>query len=140
MRCKTGNKHPQGFTLIELMIVIAVIGILAAIAIPNFISYRNKAYCSHAESDANQVAAYIADYFAIPENTILPPADGVTIYLGYQLNHKRYENSLQIVGSADTSIEILVTDGSRGCPQKYRDASEDWTGYVYQKVMSPVRY
>ncbi len=38
---KTNNK---GFTLIELMIVIAIIGILAAIAIPNFIAYRNKSF------------------------------------------------------------------------------------------------
>ena len=48
---KTNNK---GFTLIELMIVIAIIGILAAIAIPNFIAYRNKSFCSATESDANQ--------------------------------------------------------------------------------------
>ncbi len=57
---KTNNK---GFTLIELMIVIAIIGILAAIAIPNFIAYRNKSFCSRAESDANTIAAAIADYF-----------------------------------------------------------------------------
>mgnify|MGYP003573970617 CR=1 FL=1 len=62
---KTNNK---GFTLIELMIVIAIIGILAAIAIPNFIAYRNKSFCSATESDANNIASAVSDYFAIPAN------------------------------------------------------------------------
>ncbi|MCI5211232.1 MAG: prepilin-type N-terminal cleavage/methylation domain-containing protein, partial [Candidatus Electrothrix sp. ATG2] len=63
--------NEKGFTLIELMIVIAIIGILAAVAIPNFIAYRDKAFCSSAEADANSVAAAMADYFAIPTHVSL---------------------------------------------------------------------
>ena len=60
----------KGFTLIELMIVIAIIGILAAIAIPQFASYRQKSYNSASQSDLRNVKtnleAYYADYQEYP--------------------------------------------------------------------------
>jgi len=56
----------KGFTLVELLIVVAVIGILASIAIPQFSSYRQKSYCALVKSDLANLAiaeeAYFYDY------------------------------------------------------------------------------
>lgn len=54
----------EGFTLIELMIVVAIIGVLAAIAIPNFILYQCKAKQSEAKYNLGAVRTTEEAYFA----------------------------------------------------------------------------
>jgi len=56
------NETSQGFTLVEIFIAIAIIGILASIAIPNYISYRYKAKIAAAIDDIKTIEIAIANY------------------------------------------------------------------------------
>ena len=61
--CIQKNKaNSQGFTLLEIFIVLAIIGVLAAIAIPNYITYRNKGQIVHAISEIKSIEKAITAY------------------------------------------------------------------------------
>ncbi len=59
--------HESGFTLIELLAVMLIIGILAAIAIPNFNSAREDAYVSTMKADLHQLRYAQELYFVEPD-------------------------------------------------------------------------
>jgi general secretion pathway protein G len=61
----------SGFTLIEVMIVVAIIGTLASIATPNYISYREKAVMAKCISEMKIIEKELMLYFI--DNDVFPP-------------------------------------------------------------------
>ena len=53
------KKRNQGFTLVEIMIVVAIIAILAAVAIPNFVKYRQNSQAAACVSNLKQIEAAV---------------------------------------------------------------------------------
>jgi type IV pilus assembly protein PilA len=100
---KIMNKIQQGFTLIELMIVVAIIGILAAVAIPSYQDYTARAQVTEAVSLTSSFKTGLAEYFAdqgfFPSNLT---AVGTT-------TSGRYVGSIIISSGASGAAPVTVT-------------------------------
>lgn len=105
---KLRKNNQKGFTLIELMIVIAIIGILAAIAIPNFLSYRNRGQNSAAQSEAKNFYNASLAYFADP-TTIGTQTTGD---VEFDNVYKNDTNVLSSGGTISDNLDGTVTVGA----------------------------
>ena len=98
----------SGFTLVEIMIVVMIIGLLAALAIPNFLKARENTLKKNAISNARQVLA-AADEYAM-ENAVTG-SNAVTV-AQYNEYLKGGTNSLKIGKASLTLLNIVPGSAS----------------------------
>ena len=118
------NKMQQGFTLIELMIVVAIIAILAAIAIPQYQNYINRAAVTRAVGETGAYKTAIEDCLASGEVTNCANAPG-TVTSEFMVVTNVVADDATITGDLGTDAPSAVQPGS---VEWSRDASSGaWT-------------
>ncbi|TDX53035.1 type IV pilin protein [Orenia marismortui] len=115
------QKKEEGFTLIELMIVVAIIGILASIAVPKFAGVRNKAKVSAVQGDFKAIQSALSIYYtekgAYPTSGV---ASALSAYIGADLQNKlvdggpaaKNDNKYHYTASGGQSFEIITKLGN----------------------------
>jgi type IV pilus assembly protein PilA len=100
-------KKQQGFTLIELMIVVAIIGILAAIAIPAYQDYTCRAKMAEAVNAASPAKTAVSEYF-ISQGSLPSNANWTTDI------DSKYVQSVTW-DSTNSEIEVSIKGAAIGC-------------------------
>lgn len=125
------KRNTAGFSLIELLLVVAVMGIIAAIAIPSFLGQRRRArVIGDAESNAQVLRMQLETYKA--DNAVYgvagtvynwtaaggPDANAAALLPGFTLANSKLDFAVT-VANAGLTYQINVTDPNLGNAQTY---------------------
>ena len=104
------QKIQQGFTLIELMIVVAIIGILAAVAVPMYLDYTVRAQVASGLTLASAAKSSVTEYFqdqgAFPNSNTLAGLSAPTNIMG------KYVSQIEVTGAGLIEVTFGGADAN----------------------------
>lgn len=123
------NKNRGGFTLVEIMIVVAIIALLASVAVPSFLRARKRSQATAVKNDLRLIDAAV-DQYAIENNkdkTVTPTGPQIEGYLkkGTRLQQEAANGTTTVKDQLGNAITIPSVDSLPKIPSSTNTALSD---------------